>query len=71
MHMPCPVFELRHFIFVPQYKCIEAFNSDMNDKGGLQSISIALFCFLENFFVEVPNNNDICTLCRCQLTPAC
>ena len=28
---------------------MNAFNSDMNDKRGLQSVSIALFCFLERF----------------------
>ena len=49
MHMPRPLFELRHFVFVLQYKLIKAFNSDINKKGGLQSISIALFCFLERF----------------------
>ena len=55
--MPRPLFELRHFVFVLQYKFILAFNSDMNDKWGLQSISIALFCFLERF-VEAQNNNE-------------
>ena len=49
MHMPRPLFELKRFVFVFQYKFIKAFNSDMNDKGGLKSISIALFCFLERF----------------------
>ena len=49
MHMPCPLFELRCFIFVLQYKFMKAFNSDMNDKRGLQSISKASFCFLERF----------------------
>ena len=49
MHMPCPLFELRGFVFVLQYKFIKALNSDINDKGGLQSVSIALFCFLERF----------------------
>ena len=49
MHMPRPLFELRRFVFVIQYKFIKAFNFDINDKGGLQSVSIALFCFLERF----------------------
>ena len=49
MHMPCPLFELRRFVFVLQYKFIKVFNSDMYDKRRLQSISIALFCFLERF----------------------
>ena len=49
MHMPRPLFELRRFVFAQQYKFIKAFNSDMNDKRGLQSVSIALFCFLERF----------------------
>ena len=57
MHMPRPLFELRRFIFALQYKFIKTFNSDMNDKRGLQSVSIALFCFLERFCAEVPNNN--------------
>ena len=49
MHVPRPLFELRRFVFVLQYKFIKAFNSDMNEKRILQSISIALFCFLERF----------------------
>ena len=47
MHMPRPLFELRRFVFALQYKFIKAFNSDINDKRGLQSVSIALFCFVE------------------------
>ena len=58
MHMPRPLFELTRFVFVLQYKFINAFNSDINDKGGLQSFSLAIFCFLERF-VEAPNNNDV------------
>ena len=73
MHMPRPLFELRHFVFVLQHKFIKAFNSDMNDRRGLQSISIALFCFLEDI-AEAPNNNNICTMCsnsfRCTTSTA-
>ena len=50
MHMPRPLFELRRLVFVLQYKFIKAFTSDINDKGGLQSVSIALFCFLKRFY---------------------
>ena len=57
MHMPRPLFELTRFVFALQYKVIKAFNSDMNDKRGLQSVSIALFCFLKDF-AEAPNNNN-------------
>ena len=53
MHMPRPLFELRRFVFVLQYKLIKAFNSDMNKIGGLQSISVALFCFLERFCGQI------------------
>ena len=49
MHMPRPLFELRWFVFALQYKFIKAFNSDMNDKRGLQSVSIALFVFSKDF----------------------
>ena len=42
MHVPHPLFELRRFIFVLQYKFVKVFNSDMNGKRGLQSVSIAL-----------------------------
>ena len=48
MYMPRPLFELTRFVFALQYKVIKAFNSDMNDKRGLQSVSIA----------EAPNNNN-------------
>ena len=57
MHVPCPIFELRCFIFVFQYNFKRAFNSDMND---LQSISLVLLCFLKDLAcVEAPNDNDI------------
>ena len=48
----------------------KAFNSDMNDKYKLTSISLVLICFLKGF-VEVPNNKGICILCRCKFTSTC
>ena len=48
MHVPRPLFELRHFVFVLSIS-YNAFNSDMNDKRGVQTISIALFVFLKDF----------------------
>ena len=36
--MPHPLFELRRFVFVLQYKFIKAFNSDMNDKEAYRTL---------------------------------
>ena len=68
MHVSHPLYELRRFVFVLQFK--KAFNSDMNDKQRLIEHWYSLIVFLKDF-AEAPTNITVCTFCRCGFASAC
>ena len=56
MHVPRPLFDVSHFIFVLQYNFKRPSTLTLMINRGLQSGNIVLICFLEDF-AEAPNNN--------------
>ena len=47
MHVPRPLFDVRHFVFVLQYNFKRPLTQTLTINRGLQSVNIVLICFLE------------------------
>ena len=47
MHVPCPLFDVRRFVFVLQYNFKRPLTLTLMINRGLQSGNIVLICFLE------------------------
>ena len=47
MHVPCPLFDVRCFVFVLQYNFKRPLTLTLTINRGLQSGNIVLICFLE------------------------